>query len=78
MTQFNSISDDEQRALSIVVESKKQTINALVAAAEARKARDEDTTGIEQSIDYEQTVLAGYVRALDNRIKQLRIKAAAV
>lgn len=79
MTQkYTNIVDDEQRALTIVVDAKNETINALVQAAEARKARGADTFGIEQSIDYEQTVLAGYVRALDVRIKQLRAKAAAV
>lgn len=66
------VTDPELRALLVLVDAKQLVINALVEARAARKARGTDVTGIEESIDHEQVVLSGYIRALDNRRREVR------
>lgn len=71
-TTRNEKPDRELRALTALVDAKQLAISALLEARDARKARNADVTGLEESIDYEQLVLAGYVRALDNRKREVR------
>jgi hypothetical protein len=58
--------DTEEVALAAVVTAKESVIDALNALGTMYKARGRETKGVEESIDYEQTVLAGYRRALQN------------
>lgn len=69
---YEEHADTEERSLAHACECKDDAIGALALAAEARKARGADTTGIEESLDYERLTRAGYQRALDNRRRELR------
>jgi hypothetical protein len=69
----NRTTDAEESALALAVEHKTKAIEALALAAQARKARGADTTGIEESLQHEDLTRAGYQRALDNRRRELRI-----
>ncbi len=68
---YKNIPDAEARALAHAVACKHDAVSALALAAEARKARGADTTGIEESLEFERLTMAGYQRALDNRKREL-------
>lgn len=70
-----SLPDAEERALELAVRMKLETIAALNMAAEARRARGGDTTDIDEGIAYEELVIAGYNRALNNRRRALAAAA---
>ena len=65
--------DAEEFALEVALSAKALTIQSLVEAATARKARGDDTTELEAGIDHENEVRAGYQRALEKRRKEIRL-----
>lgn len=70
-----AIEDSEERYLAHAISLKKELISTLHLVAEAKKARndEEQLLGVTESISYEELVLAGYQRALDNRRRQLKL-----
>lgn len=68
---YSNIPDAEERALAHASQLKADTIAALALAAEARKARGEDTTEIREALDFEDMTRSGYQRALDKRRREL-------
>lgn len=71
------IEDDEERALVLATQLKTDIIDALVAAAKARKARGGDATEIADALDHEDLTRAGYQRALDKRRRELAAVSSA-
>jgi hypothetical protein len=66
------ITDDEERALAFLVESKMDTLRALRLVTHAKRKRDEEVLGVYDDIAYEEVKLAGYQLALANRRLHLR------
>lgn len=68
------ISDTEERELALAVSLKQKVIAALKLVAEDRKARGEETLGVEESLDLETVTMGGYQRALDRRRKMIALR----
>lgn len=66
-----TMEDTEARALERAIGHKRAAVTALAEAAQLRKRRGGDTTGIEESLEMERLTMAGYQLALDARTREL-------
>lgn len=71
MPDTSNIEDPEERELVLAVYFKTESIRALARAAGVRKMNGRATFGIVESLDLEDTMRAGYQRALDHRRREL-------
>jgi len=71
MPDVSNIEDPEERELTLAVHFKTESIRALARAAHVRKLNGRSNFGIIESLDLEDTMRAGYQRALENRKREL-------